>query len=33
MYLRDEFSVVVLAFWLVVPLVLSYLLFERADLE
>ena len=32
-YLRDEFSVVVLAFWLVVPLVLGYLLFERADLE
>jgi ABC-2 type transport system permease protein len=32
-YLQDEFSVVVLTFWLVVPLVLGYLLFERADLE
>ena len=33
MYLQDEFSVVILAFWLVVPLVLGYWLFKRADLE
>ena len=33
LYLQDEFSLVVLAFWLVVPLLLGYLLFERADLE
>jgi len=32
-YLTDEFSLVILAFWLVVPLVLGYVLFERADLE
>ncbi|WP_436923133.1 ABC transporter permease [Halosimplex amylolyticum] len=32
-YLQDEFSVVVLAFWLVVPLLIGYWLFERADLE
>ena len=33
LYLQDEFSVVVLAFWLVVPLLVGYWLFERADLE
>ncbi|WP_436929374.1 ABC transporter permease subunit [Halosimplex halobium] len=33
LYLQDEFSLVVLAFWLVVPLLIGYLLFERADLE
>jgi len=33
MYLQDEFSLVVLAFWLVVPLLVGYALFERADLE
>jgi ABC-2 type transport system permease protein len=32
-YLRDEFSLVVLAFWLVAPLIVGYLLFKRADLE
>jgi len=32
-YLQDEFSVVILAFWLVVPLLVGYWLFERADLE
>jgi ABC-2 type transport system permease protein len=32
-YLQDEFSLVILAFWLVVPLLIGYLLFERADLE
>ncbi|WP_135366295.1 ABC transporter permease subunit [Halosimplex halophilum] len=32
-YLQDQFSLVVLAFWLVVPLLVGYLLFERADLE
>ncbi|WP_123536349.1 ABC transporter permease subunit [Halosimplex salinum] len=32
-YLQDEFSVVVLAFWLGVPLLVGYWLFERADLE
>ncbi|WP_459194440.1 ABC transporter permease subunit [Halosimplex sp. J119] len=33
MYLQDEVSLVVLAFWLVVPLLIGYWLFERADLE
>ncbi|WP_415378695.1 ABC transporter permease [Halosimplex sp. TS25] len=33
MYLQDQFSLVVLAFWLVVPLLIGYVLFERADLE
>lgn len=33
LYLQDQFSVVVLAFWLVVPLLIGYALFERADLE
>ncbi|ELZ27866.1 copper ABC transporter permease [Halosimplex carlsbadense 2-9-1] len=33
LYLQDQFSVVVLAFWLVVPLAIGYALFERADLE
>jgi ABC-2 type transport system permease protein len=32
-YLTDEFSVVVLAFWLVVPLLVGYWRFEGADLE
>ena len=32
-YLRDEFSAVVLAFWLVVPLAAGYWLFQRSDLE
>jgi ABC-2 type transport system permease protein len=32
-YLQDGFSLVVLAFWLVVPLAIGYVLFERADLE
>ncbi len=32
-YLQDEFSVLVLAFWLVVPLAAGYWLFERSDLE
>ncbi|QPV61423.1 ABC transporter permease [Halosimplex litoreum] len=32
-YLQDGFSLVVLAFWLVVPLLIGYALFERADLE
>lgn len=32
-YLRDEVSLVVFAVWLVVPLVLGYLRFERSDLE
>jgi ABC-2 type transport system permease protein len=32
-YLQDEFSLVVLGFWLIVPLLVGYLLFERADLE
>jgi ABC-2 type transport system permease protein len=32
-YLSDEFSLVVFAVWLVVPLVAGYWLFERADLE
>jgi len=32
-YLSDEFAVVLLAAWLLVPLVLGYLRFERADLE
>ncbi|MFC7193498.1 ABC transporter permease subunit [Halosimplex aquaticum] len=33
MYLQDQVSLVVLAFWLVVPLLIGYWLFERADLE
>ncbi|PSP66414.1 ABC-2 type transporter [Halobacteriales archaeon QH_8_67_27] len=33
LYLQDEFSVVVLAVWLVGPLLIGYLLFRRADLE
>jgi ABC-2 type transport system permease protein len=33
LYLQDGFSLVVLAFWLVVPLALGYALFERGDLE
>lgn len=33
LYLQDEFAPVVLAFWLVVPLLIGYALFERADLE
>jgi len=33
LYLTDEFSLVVLAFWALVPLALGYALFERADLE
>ena len=33
LYLQDEFSVVVLGVWLVAPLLIGYLLFERADLE
>jgi ABC-2 type transport system permease protein len=32
-YLGDEVSLLVLAFWLVVPLAIGYLLFERAELE
>lgn len=32
-YLTDEFSLVILAFWLVVPLLVGYWAFERADLE
>ncbi len=32
-YLTDEFSLVILAFWLVVPLLLGYWRFNRADLE
>jgi ABC-2 type transport system permease protein len=32
-YLSDEVSLVILAVWLVVPLVAGYWLFERADLE
>ena len=32
-YLQDEFSVAILAFWLVVPLLVGYWLFQRADLE
>ena len=32
-YLQDEFSLVVLAFWLVVPLAAGYWLFQRSDLE
>ncbi|QLG49518.1 ABC transporter permease [Natrinema halophilum] len=32
-YLTDEFSIVVLAFWLVVPLFVGYWAFNRADLE
>jgi len=32
-YLGDEVSLLVLAFWLVVPLVVGYWLFERAELE
>ncbi|MFB6250848.1 MAG: ABC transporter permease subunit [Halobellus sp.] len=33
LYLQDEFSVVVLAVWLVVPPLVGYWLFERSDLE
>ncbi|QLH75965.1 ABC transporter permease subunit [Halosimplex rubrum] len=33
LYLQDQASLVVLAFWLVVPLAIGYALFERADLE
>jgi ABC-2 type transport system permease protein len=33
LYLTDEFSLVVLAFWAVVPLAIGYVLFKRADLE
>ncbi|PSQ01754.1 ABC-2 type transporter [Halobacteriales archaeon QS_4_69_31] len=32
-YLSDEFSLVVFAFWVVVPLTAGYLVFERSDLE
>lgn len=32
-YLTDEFSLLVLALWLVVPLVVGYRAFERAELE
>ncbi|MDS0474542.1 ABC transporter permease subunit [Natrinema sp. 1APR25-10V2] len=32
-YLTDEFSLVILAFWLVVPLLVGYWSFKRADLE
>lgn len=32
-YLSDEFSLIIFAAWLVVPLVLGYLRFERSDLE
>lgn len=32
-YLSDEFSLVVFAAWLIVPLALGYLRFDRADLE
>lgn len=32
-YLTDEFSLVILAFWLVVPLLIGYMLFKGADLE
>jgi ABC-2 type transport system permease protein len=33
LYLTDEFSLVVIAFWFVVPLLGGYWLFERSDLE
>lgn len=33
LYLTDEFSLVILAFWFVVPLLVGYRAFERADLE
>ena len=33
LYLTDEFSLVVLAFWAVVPLAIGYAVFKRADLE
>jgi len=33
LYLSDEFSLVVFAAWLAVPLVLGYLRFDRTDLE
>ncbi|WP_254521402.1 ABC transporter permease [Natrinema caseinilyticum] len=33
LYLTDEFSLVILAFWLVVPLLVGYWAFNRADLE
>ncbi|WP_226042899.1 ABC transporter permease subunit [Natrinema sp. DC36] len=32
-YLTDEFSLVILAFWLVVPLLVGFWAFKRADLE
>lgn len=32
-YLTDEFSLVVLSFWLVVPLLVGYWAFDRAELE
>jgi ABC-2 type transport system permease protein len=32
-YLSDEFSLIVFAFWVVVPLTAGYLVFERSDLE
>ena len=32
-YLTDEFSLVILAFWLVVPLSLGYWRFNGADLK
>lgn len=32
-YLTDEFSLVVMGFWLIVPLVIGYVRFQRADLE
>jgi ABC-2 type transport system permease protein len=33
LYLQDEFSVAILAFWMLAPLAVGYLLFRRADLE
>lgn len=33
LYLTDEFSLVILGFWLAVPLLVGYGLFERTDLE
>jgi ABC-2 type transport system permease protein len=32
-YLSNEFSVVVFAAWLVIPLALGYLRFQRSDLK
>lgn len=32
-YLTDEFSLVILGFWLVVPLLVGFLAFDRAELE